>query len=101
MAKERREAGCPERPEDGPHVWVEGAPGCPDWCWFCEIERPEVQEQGATAADQSEAASDAQEKEVPPACGACGPCGVEGPCEVCTAAQGTESRQRPQKRTDS
>lgn len=43
MAKERRkdEPGdeCPERLEGGPHCWEPGAPGDPDWCWFCEVER--------------------------------------------------------------
>lgn len=30
---------CPERLEDGPHRWEPGAPGTPDWCYYCEKDR--------------------------------------------------------------
>jgi hypothetical protein len=32
-------AACPDRLEIGPHRWTPGAPGSPDWCYFCEKER--------------------------------------------------------------
>lgn len=41
MAKEERnEEDCPDRWESGPHVWMPGMCGEPDWCYYCETERP-------------------------------------------------------------
>lgn len=31
---------CMVRLEGGPHVWEPGAPGEPDWCYYCEATRP-------------------------------------------------------------
>lgn len=41
---------CPSRWEGGSHKWEPGAPGSPDWFWFCETERLSEDEsfEGAT-----------------------------------------------------
>lgn len=31
---------CPRRQEGGPCRWEPGPPGSPDWCYYCERERP-------------------------------------------------------------
>ena len=36
-----RESSCTKRWEGGPCRWEPGAPGDPDWCYYCERLRPE------------------------------------------------------------
>ena len=55
---------CPKRYEGGPHRWEPGAPGDPDWCYYCEALRAVLPGgvEGAVAKDRVRARSRADDK---------------------------------------
>lgn len=55
MAYGPNETGeCDERREGGPHRRTPGAPGDPDWCYYCERLRSHEPQDGRQAAPQAE-----------------------------------------------